>query len=401
MKKFVSILLTCIMVFGLVGCGSESASTTTTNEGNGEAETIKIAVITNTTGDYSMYGLPVHNSFIMYLDEVNAAGGINGKQIEYFEYDDKADGVESVNAYRLAKEQGVTAVLGSVLTGATIALADATYEDNMPQITPSATNPGVTLLDVEAGAEGGVRENVFRTCFLDPFQGQKMTEYAKSELGAKTYAIFYEQASDYSEAILNEVEATAEANGLTQVAKEAFSTGDKDYKAQMTNIAAANPDVIFMPIYYGEAGLAITALRAAGCTAQVVGGDGFGAVKDYASAEDLEGTVYFSGYAPGTDSVKDYENNYFSRYNVTEVNMFGPLAYDAAMVMCKGIEAAEEQGLTPGSDEYKQAIIDTIDAMDNVQGITGAYTFNETNDPVKSVAVIECTGGQEVFKNFF
>jgi branched-chain amino acid transport system substrate-binding protein len=182
---------------------------------------------------------------------------------------------------------------------------------------------------------------------------------------------------------------------------EAFATGDKDFKAQMANIAAANPDVIFAPIYYGEAGLAITAARQAGCTATVLGGDGFGSVKDYASAEDLEGTVYCSGYAPGTESVAQFEADYEEAYGESVPNMFAPLAYDAAMLMCKALESAESQGLTAGTDEYKQAVIDALAGMDNVEGITGTYSFDEYNNPIKSAAIIELTGGEEVFKEMY
>ena len=170
----------------------------------------------------------------------------------------------------------------------------------------------------------------------------------------------------------------------------------------MTNIAAADPDVVFAPIYYAEAGLAITAARAAGCDAVFMGGDGFGSVKNYASAEDLEGSIYCSGYAPGTDSVKQFEEDYKAAYNVDEIpNMFAPLAYDAAMLLCEGLKAAEEQGLTAGTDEYKQAVIDAIKNMNGTEGITGSYSFDEYNNPIKPVAIIELTGGDEVYQEMY
>ena len=170
----------------------------------------------------------------------------------------------------------------------------------------------------------------------------------------------------------------------------------------MTNIAAADPDVVFAPIYYAEAGLAITAARAAGCDAVFMGGDGFGSVKNYASAEDLEGSVYCSGYAPGTDSVKQFEEDYKAAYNVDEIpNMFAPLAYDAAMLICEGLKAAEEQGLTAGTEEYKQAVIDAIKNMNGTEGITGSYSFDEYNNPIKPVAIIELTGGDEVYQEMY
>ncbi len=393
MKKALVVFLMVCTAFAVFAGGAGESKSAADN-------TITVAFIGNTTGDYAMYGVPVRNAVKMYFDQLNAAGGINGKQVNLLEYDDKADGVESVNAYNLAKANGATAVIGSVLTGATIALSDATYDDNMPQITASATNPKVTVMDPD-NPNSEVKTNVFRSCFLDPFQGVKMAEYANKVLGAKKVAIFYENGSDYSEAIVNAAEKEFAANGLTLVAKEAFATGDVDYKAQMTNIAAANPDVVFMPIYYGQAGLAITALRAAGCNAKIVGGDGFGSVKDYATAKDLEGTVYFSGYAPGTPSVAKFEKDYKATYGEDVPNMFAPLAWDASMLMTEGLKAAEKKGLKAGTAEYKQAVIDAIKGVNNLEGITGSYVFNATNDPVKSVAVIKLANGAEVFDKFF
>ena len=415
MKKFAKILCLVLALSMLIACMAGCASGKqaekpaeetpaadapaqaadgTSGEEGGE---IVIALITNTTGDYAQYGIPVHNGAKLYIDQLNEAGGINGKQIKVLEYDDKADGVESVNAFNLACDKGITAVIGSVLTGATIALADATYEVNMPQITASATAAGVTVME----DTDEVRTNVFRSCFIDPFQGEKMADYAYNVVGAKTAAVFYQTGNDYSEGLMQAFVDKADALGLEIVASEAFAEGDKDYKAQMTNIAAKNPDVVFAPIYYGEAGLAITQGRQAGLTAKFLGGDGFGSIKDYASAEDLEGTVYCSGYAPGTESVAQFEADYQTVYGEPVPNMFAPLAYDAAMIMCEGLKAAEEAGLTAGTEEYKQAVIDAIKNMNNVEGITGTYSFDEFNNPIKSAAIIELTGGEEVFKEMY
>ena len=406
MKKLLAVLLAMTMLLGLAACGGSGNSQAGGSQTSGGADAgseggeITVALITNTTGDYAQYGIPVHNAAMMYINQLNQNGGINGKTIKVLEYDDKADGIESVNAFNLAVENGATAVIGSVLTGATIALADATFEVNMPQITASATAAGVTMIDAE-DENSEIRTNVFRSCFIDPFQGEKMADYAVNKLGAKTAAVFFETGSDYSEGLKNAFVEKAGDLGLEIVATEAFATGDKDYKAQMTNIAAKTPDVVFAPIYYGEAGLAITAARQAGCDATFLGGDGFGSVKDYASAEDLEGTVYCSGYAPGTESVAQFEADYEATYGESVPNMFAPLAYDAAMLMCNALEAAENAGLTAGTDEYKQAVIDALAANDGTEGITGTYTFDEYNNPIKSAAIIELTGGEEVFKEMY
>ena len=418
MKKLFCFALAVVMLLSVMaGCGAktetgtaasettESASSETASTESGETAAtdgeITIAFIGNTTGDYAQYGIPVRNAVMMYFDQLNAAGGINGKKVVVKEYDDKGDGVEAVNAYNLACDNGITAVFGATLTGPTIALADATYEDNMPQVTASATASGVTMIDPD-DPDSEIRQNVFRACFIDPYQGKKMADYAVEKLSAKTAAIFYQTGSDYSEGLMNAFAEEAKAIGLEIVDTEAFAEGDKDFKAQMTNIAAAAPDVVFAPIYYAEAGLAITAARAAGCTATFMGGDGFGSVKNYASADDLEGSVYCSGYAPGTDSVKQFEEDYKAAYNVDEIpNMFAPLAYDAAMLLCEGLKAAEAQGLTAGTDEYKQAVIDAIKTMDGTEGITGSYAFDEFNNPIKPVAIIELTGGDEVYQEMF
>ena len=403
MKKFLALLLAVAMTLALVACGGNSANNA--NGGNADStgsdgDTITIALIANTTGDNAEYGISVRNGAMLYIDQLNAEGGINGKQVKVLEYDDKGDGVEAVNAFNLAMEQGITAVIGSVLTGPTITLADATYEVNMPQISASATAQGVTQIDPD-DESAGIRTNVFRSCFIDPFQGQTMAHYAADKLGATTAAILYESGSDYSEGCMNGfVEACGEL-GIEIVATEAFATGDKDFNAQMTKIAAASPDVVYMPFYYTEAGLAITQGRQAGLTATILGSDGFGSIKDYASAEDLEGTIYGSGYAPGTDSVAQFEADYEATYGEAVPNMFAPLAYDAAMLLCEGLKAAEEQGLTAGSDEYKQAVIDAIASMSGVEGITGSYTFDEYNNPEKSVAMIQLQDGVEAFTEFY
>ena len=416
MKKFAKIMCLILALSMLFGCMAGCASTAKTEQPAAETPAqsdtaapssedtaadesgeIVIALITNTTGDYAQYGIPVHNGAMLYIDQLNEAGGINGKQIKVLEYDDKADGVEAVNAFNLACDKGITAVIGSVLTGATIALADATYEVNMPQITASATAAGVTVIE----DTGDVRTNVFRSCFIDPFQGEKMADYAYNVVGAKTAAVFYQTGNDYSEGVMQAFVDKAAELGLEVVASEAFAEGDKDFKAQMTNIAAKNPDVVFAPIYYAEAGLAVTQGRQAGLTAMFLGGDGFGSIKDYASAEDLEGTVYCSGYAPGTESVAQFEADYQTVYGEAVPNMFAPLAYDAAMIMCEGLKAAEAAGLTAGTEEYKQAVIDAIASMSGVEGITGTYSFDEFNNPIKSAAIIELTGGEEVFKEMY
>ena len=229
MKRFFSMAMAVLMALSLVACGGDSSSaaggsSAASGAASGEGGSIKIGVLANTSDANANYGNAVKNGIMLYIDEVNAAGGVNGKQIEVIAYDDKGDATEAVTAFSRLVDDGVTAVIGGVLTGTTLAVADETYEIGMPQITASATAPGVTLLDPE-DESAGIRENVFRACFIDPFQGEKMAEYAAEKMGATTAAVIFETGNDYSEGLKNAfVEKCAEL-GVTVTNEEAYAAG--------------------------------------------------------------------------------------------------------------------------------------------------------------------------------
>lgn len=166
-----------------------------------------------------------------------------------------------------------------------------------------------------------------------------MAQYASEKLGAKTAAVIFETGSDYSVGLKDAFVEKCGELGVEVVAAEGYSKGDVDFKAQMTNIASKNPDVVFSPNYYQDDGMIVTQARAAGVTGTFLGGDGWGSVKDYASAEDLEGSVYCSGYAPGSnDAVKKFEADYEAKYGEAIPNMFAPLGYDARPAAGRGPE---------------------------------------------------------------
>lgn len=389
MKKMVALALACVLTAGLLtGCGGKK-------EAGGE---IVVGLLANTTGSAAVYGISVRNGAMLYIDELNAKGGINGKTVKVIEYDDKGDATEAINAYNRLVSDGVTAIIGSVLTGATMAVADETFTANMPQITASATAAGVTRLDPESGSDD-IRTNVFRACFIDPFQGEKMADYAKEKLGAKTAAVIYETGSDYSEGLMKAFVAKCEALGIQVVANEAYATGDVDFRAQMTNIAGKNPDVVFCPNYYEDDGKIVTQARQVGVTGTFLGGDGWAGVKDYASAADLEGAVYCSGYGAGANP--KFEAAYEKKYGEPITGMFEPLGYDAAMLMCNAIAEAEKKGGETGSAAYKQAVIDAMKATNGLEGLTGTFRFDKYNDPIKSASMMKLENGAEVFTELF
>jgi len=408
MKKFFCIALAFAMALSMTACGGSkptasaapAASAAAPDAPAAEAIT-KVGLLANTSGDNAMYGNAVKNGAMLYLDQVNAAGGVNGKKLEVIAYDEKGDPTEAANAFNRLMDDGVTAVIGSVLTAPTIAVADLSLEENMPQITASATAAGVTLLDPE-DPEAGIRTNVFRSCFIDPFQGEKMAQYAKEKLNASTAAAIFETGNDYSEGLKDSFVAKCEELGITVTSTQAYSAGDKDFKAQMTTLMGENPDVVFSPNYYEDDAMIVTQAREVGLTATFLGGDGWGSVKNYASAEDLEGCVYCSGYAPASnDTVKKFESDYTAAYSEEVPNMFAPLGYDAAMIMVAALEEAEAAGLTAGTEEYKQAVIDAMKNTDGLEGVTGSYKFDEFNNPIKSAAMIRLEGGEEVFTELF
>ncbi len=404
-KQMLSMALSSAMLLTtLVGCASggdsggtttPSTDTTTPSTSNTSSEgDILIGLLGNTTGEYAQYGIAVNNGAKLYIEEINAAGGVNGKQITVSEYDDKGDPTDAITLFKRLEEEGVNAIIGSVLSGTSIALADETYDANMPQITASGTAAGVTIME----DTGEVRTNVFRACFIDPFQGEKMATYAKEKLGATTAAVIYQTGADYSVGLKDAFEETCAALGIEVVASEGYATGDKAFQAQLTTIASKAPDVIFAPNYYEDIGLIVTQAREQSITSTFLGGDGWAGVKDYASAEDLEGSVFCSGFAGNPD----FEATYLARYTDTSsVGMFEALGYDAAMVLVEAIKVAEDSGIATGTDDYKQAIIDAMKATDGLEGLTGSFAFDENNDPIKSASMMILAGGSEVFSEQF
>ena len=404
MKRILALVLVLVLALALFGCGGKANEPSKTPGGTdqpgkpAEGGSIKIGLLGCITGEYAQYGIAVHNGAKLYINKVNAEGGVNGKQIAIVEYDDKGDGTEAVNAFtRMVDNDGITALIGSVLSGATIAVVSEAYPIGMPMISASATAAGVTYNE----DTDTVFSNVFRVCFIDPFQGEKMAHFAAEVLGAKTAAVIYETGNDYAVGLKDAFVKAAQEIGISVVADEGYSKGDKDFRSQLTNIAAKNPDVIFSPNYYEDDGMIVTQARQVGVTGTFLGGDGWAKVTEYASAADLEGSYYCSAYAPGsTDAVKQFEADYAAAYNGETPNMFAALGYDAAVVLVDALKAAEAKGLTAGTDEYKAAV---IEAMKNTSavGVTSQYSFDEFNNPIKDAVIIKITDGKEVFDRMF
>lgn len=390
-KKTLSLMLVlafCAALFA--GCGAAAGD-----------DTLKVGIIGPHTGEYAVYGLAVKNGATLYFDKVNEAGGINGKKIELIAYDNKGNDAEAVNLFTRMVDEGITALVGDVLTGNTIAVVGEAYPVNMPMITASATAAAVTV-DADSGE---VFTNVFRTCFIDPFQGEKMAQYAAERLGYKTAAILTQTGNDYSAGLTEAFKAKCTQVGIEIVAEEGYAAGDKDFNAQLTNILAANPECVFCPNYYEDDSMIIKQARALGLDVTFLGGDGWDGVVKYATAEELEGCYYCSAFAPGSnDAVSAFEAAYEEAYGKDTLNTFAATAYDAAMVLCAALEKAEETGKKAGSEEYKQAVIDAIKSEGpGVKGVTseGGYTFDANNNPIKDAVIMVIEDGEAVAKESY
>lgn len=340
--------------------------------GGSDSDTIRIGGLAPLTGDAASYGVAVNNAIQMAVEDINANGGIDGKQIKYIYYDEKGDTTEATNAYnKLVQDDKVVAIIGDVTTKPTLAVAQTSQQDNIPIITATATAAEVTLTG----------PNIFRACFTDPFQGELMASYASEKLGATKVAVLSDMADDYSSGIAEAFVAKAEELGMQVVADEKYQDGDVDFKSQLTNIKGQNPDVLFLPVYYEDLRLISAQAKEVGVTAQLCGADGWDSVlTDNFDSSVLNGGVFCSQYS--TESTDERVQNFISAYKEKyemDPNMFAVLAYDATNMMAQAISDA-------GSTD-SQAIIDAMAALE-YDGLTGRMTFDEDRNPQKSAVIV-------------
>ena len=368
--KLIAMILCVALVASLVaGCNKK------------DEESIKIGMIGPLTGDVAQYGTAVLNAVNLYVDQYNADGGLNGKMIEIISYDDKHNATEATNAYnKLATSDNVVAIIGAVTSTPTIAVAQASLEDNMPLMTPTATHPDVTSFG----------NNMFRSCFLDPFQGSTMAKFAKEELDATTAAVIYNNSDAYSTGLYESFIATAESIGLEVVASESYAGTDTDFKSQLTNIASKTPDVVFAPDYYNNLYLVMTQAKEVGLTTKFLGVDGADGILgiDGVDKATVNGLYFANHYSTQDQSpiVQDFLTGYKAEYN-EDPSALAALGYDAAMLMIAAIEkVAEDMEIEPTAEVFS-AIIAALDATD-MECVTGRITYDENNNPQKTCAII-------------
>ncbi len=368
--KLMSLTLTgALLASSLVGCGQNGS-------GSKDSDVIKIGGIAPLTGDVAVYGVAANNGAKLAIEEINANGGILGKQIQYIDYDDKGDTTEAVNAYKkLVNNDKVEAIIGAVTSKPTLAITPLAAKDGIPMISPTAT-----ALDVTSAGS-----NIFRTCFIDPYQGENMARFAIENLNATKAAVLYNTADDYSIGVAEAFKNQFEASGGEIVSFEGYGADEKDYKAILTNVKGQNPDVLFLPDYYNTVGLIAQQVKEVGINATLLGADGWDGVLAVAP-EAAEGAYFCNHYSTDDNSeeVQNFLKAYKDKYNEEPVS-FAALGYDTVKILAAAIEKA-------GTTDY-DAVVNALTET-NITTVTGTITYDENRNPIKDVAIIRIENGQ-------
>lgn len=344
----------------------------------GGGDKVRVGVFMSLTGTTANFGISSVNGIKMAADEVNKAGGINGKQIELLVQDDRSDAQEAATIVtKFVTQDQVHAILGEVASSRSIAAAPIAQNAKIPMLTPSSTNPEVTKKG----------DFIFRSCFIDPVQGAAIAQFAAKTLNAKSAAIMVDRKNDYSTGLEEVINDTFTKMGGKIVATQSYQEGDQDFNAQLTSLKGTNPEVIFVPGYYNDVGLIAKQARDKGITVPLIGGDGWDSTQLYAiGGSALNGSYFTNHYSPyDTDPrVQKFVNDYKSRYgNVPDA--LAATAYDAAHIMFDAIKRSTSLD--------GPAIRDALAATKAYPGVTGTVTFNQNRDAVKPIVMIEIKDG--------
>lgn len=354
-----------------------------------DANRIRIGLIAEITGDMPAVGASSSNAATMAVEEINHAGGIEIQGRRYpvdLLIQDNAGRPEQAAAVaqRLIAEDKVDALVGPNASRYTVPVAEIAESAKVPMITPWATNPKVTV-DARSGKP---KKYVFRACFTDPFQGKVVANFARADLRAAKAAVLYDVASDYNKGIAEVFQRAFAESGGTVVAYETYTTGDKDFSAQLTKIKEAAPDVIFLPNYYTEIPLQIQQAKRLGIREPFLGSDSWGSEElTRLCGADCEGYYFTTHYAAGrpSEEAARFIEGYKAKYQQVPDDP-GALTYDAFGLLFRAIAEAQSTD--------RQAIRDALAGTKDYRGVTGRMLYAGSGDPVKSVVVVQIRNGR-------
>ncbi|GLC31600.1 ethanolamine utilization protein EutJ [Clostridium omnivorum] len=355
----------------MAGCSKASSNS---NE-------IKIGAILSLTGDVATYGQSAKNGLEILQEEVNKSGGVLGKNIKFvFEDDESKPATSATAAQKLINNDKVVGIVGPLTSSQCSSVGPIANQFKVPMVTGTGTNPKVT----DSG------EYVFRSCFQDPFQGVVTSKFAFESLKAQTAAVLFDNGNDYSSGLAQNFKSNFEKLGGKVVASENYNKGEQDFNAQLTKLKALNPQVLFLPDYYGTVALIAKQARALGITSTFVGGDGWDSADLFKIGGEAVNGAYFSNhYSPEDTSkeVTDFKKSYEDKYKTTPDTM-AVLNYDAGKILVEAIKAA---GKTDG-DSIKEALKKT-----NVTVVSGKVSFDEKRNAVKSAVIVKVDGDKTKF----
>jgi branched-chain amino acid transport system substrate-binding protein len=341
-------------------------------------EQIVIGEYGSLTGGTATFGTSTDEGVRLALDEINSSGGVLGKKIRVVVEDDQSKPEAAVTAVqKLISEDHVIAVLGEVASSRSLAAAPVCQRSRIPMLSPASTNPKVTA----------VGNFIFRSCFIDPFQGAAMANFAmKDPNGPKAgrFAILYDVKNDYSVGLRQFFTQTVKANGGQIVADESYGEGDIDFKAQLTNIERAAPDAIYVPGYYTEVGLICRQARDLGINIPLLGGDGWDSDKTFQiGREAVNGCFFTNHYSPDQDSprVQDFVAHYRAKYGGKTPDAMAILGYDAMGMLADAIKRA---GSTDG-----RRIRDALRNTKGYPGASGNITMDAHRNAQKPIVILK------------
>ena len=351
---------------------------------------IKIGMIYELTGNTASYGTSAANGAKLAFKEINAAGGVLGKQINIVTADNKGEPSESANAMsKVINQDKVVAVTGFTVSSCGIAASAVAEANKMPFVAAATVNPKVTVDE----RTGKVKDYTFRACFIDSFQGTVGAEFAINGLKAKKTAIMTDNSSDYSKGLTEVFKSTYAKAGGQIVAEESYLQKDQDYKPVLTKIKAQNPDLIYIPGYYEDVGKIIKQAREMGMTIPVLGADAWDSpvLVEMGGAAALNNTFFTNFYSIDDKNLisNSFVENYQKEYGKLPDSM-AAMGYDAAKLLVDGIKRAN----STDKEKIREALANTKDFA----SVSGPMQINETHDAVRGVVIIELIDGKQVYK---
>uniref|UniRef100_A0A7C6AFX1 ABC transporter substrate-binding protein n=1 Tax=candidate division WOR-3 bacterium TaxID=2052148 RepID=A0A7C6AFX1_UNCW3 len=347
---------------------------------------IKIGLVAPLTGDVKTFGESTKNGFLLAIEELNSQGGINGKQIKTFIQDDKNDPTEAQNAgSKLINQDGVKLIIGSVSSKCSIPLAQTCQDASVVMISPTSTNPKVTVRD-----DGSRRDFIFRACFIDPFQGKVAAKFALENLKAKTAAILYDVGNDYVKGLAEFFRDNFTQGGGQVLVYESYQKDDTDFSALLTKIKQADPDILYIPDYYNKVGLIAKQARQLGINSILMGGDGWDSPEMLKIAGDaIVGGYFTNHYSPNDPrpEVQEWVKKYLAKYG-SNPDALATLAYDATCLLLEAIKKA--------NSDNPVKVKEALQGIKDFKSVSGRISLDEFGNPIKSAVILKYTKtGQE------